>query len=123
MFQIFLGYLDDQDTYRQYQRVAMSKIGIARLKTIIREEIANLYEGDDHDSASKNVAAASKLIGAIEGFKESASEKAKSELASNLDAAEQILKRIIGSPMSYVDATEPPEQKVVHLKPEKKEVV
>ncbi len=100
----------------------MSKIGIARLKTIIQEEIMKLYEGDDHDSASKNVAAASKLISAIEGFKESASEKAKSELASNLDSVEQILKRVIGSPMSYVDATEPA-QKMVRLKPEKKEVV
>lgn len=100
----------------------MAKIGISRLKKIIREELENLREGDDHDAASKIMSAATKLLGAIESFKESASEKAKAEMGSNLEGIEKLLNRIVSSPMQYVDATNPP-AKMVSLKPEKKEVV
>lgn len=100
----------------------MAKIGIATLKKIIREEIENLYEGTDEDSASKIMSGATKLLSAIENFKESASEKVKAELGSNLDGVEQLLKRVVSSPMQYVDASSPGPKKV-SLKPEKKEVV
>lgn len=100
----------------------MAKIGISRLKKIIREEIENLYEGADEDAASKIMSSATKLLNAIESFKESSSEKLKSELGSNLDGVEQLLKRVVASPMQYVDVTSPGPKKVT-LKPEKKEVV
>ena len=90
----------------------MSKINLNTLKRIIREEIESLNEGADHDSASKIMGAATKLLGAIESFKESASEKAKAELGGNLDGLEQILNRIVAPPMQYVDATKPSAQKV-----------
>ena len=100
----------------------MAKIGLARLKKIIREEIENLHEGEDHDSASKIVSGATKLLNALESFKETASEKVKAEIGSNLDGLEQILKRVVSSPMQYVDVTKPPVQKVT-LKPQSKDVV
>ena len=100
----------------------MAKIGITRLKKIIREELQNIYEGTDEDSAAKMAQAASKLLGAIESFKDSASEKVKSEVGSNLDGVEQLLKRVVSSPMQYVDVTAAGPKKVT-LKPEKKEVV
>lgn len=100
----------------------MAKIGISRLKKIIREELQNIYEGADEDAAAKIMSGASKLLNAIESFKESASEKVKAEVGSNLDNIEQMLKRIVSSPMQYVDATSPGPKKVT-LKPEKKEVV
>lgn len=100
----------------------MAKIGIATLKKIIREEIENLYEGTDEDSASKIMSGATKLLNAIENFKETASEKVKAELGSNLDGVEQLLKRVVASPMQYVDVTSPGPKKV-SLKPEKKDVV
>lgn len=100
----------------------MAKIGISRLKTIIREELQNIYEGADEDTAAKIMSGASKLLNAIESFKETASEKVKAEVGSNLDGVEQLLKRIVASPMQYVDVAAPGPKKVT-LKPEKKEVV
>lgn len=96
----------------------MAKITLQTLKRIIHEEVVNLREGADHDTASKNVSAATKLLSAIESFKDGASEKAKAEMGTNLDAVEQLLNRIVASPMQYVDATKPPAQKVT-LKPQK----
>lgn len=100
----------------------MAKIGISSLKRIIREELQNIYEGADEDAAAKTMSGATKLLKAIESFKETSSEKVKSEVGSNLDGVEQLLKRIVASPMQYVDAVVPGPKKVT-LKPEKKEVV
>lgn len=100
----------------------MAKIGLARLKKIIREELETLHEGDDHDSAAKIMSAATKLLGAIEAFKESSSEKVKAEIGTNMDSVEQLLNRIVASPMQYVDATKPPTKKV-SLKPQKSNIV
>lgn len=100
----------------------MAKIGISRLKKIIREEMSLLREGEDHDSASKIMSSATKLLSAIETFKDTASEKAKAEMGSNLDGVEQLLNRIVASPMQYVDATKPPAKKIT-LKAQKPDVV
>lgn len=100
----------------------MPKIELTRLKKIIREEMALLHEGDDHDAAAKNMTNAAKLLKAIEAFKESTSSVAKGELGMHLEEVEKTLNRIVQSPMKYVDVTTPPtqKQKVVTLKPEKK---
>jgi uncharacterized damage-inducible protein DinB len=100
----------------------MAKIGLARLKNIIREEIENLHEGEDHDSASKIAKSASDLMKAIDSFREVSSEKARAEVGQNLQTMHQVLDRIVHSPMNYVDSTEPG-PKVVTLKPQNKEVV
>jgi molybdenum-dependent DNA-binding transcriptional regulator ModE len=96
----------------------MAKIEINRLQKIIREELENLREGADHDSAAKLMSAATKLINAIDSFKEAASEKAKAELDAHLASVEQTLSRIVSSPMQYVDVTKPPVKRVT-LKPQK----
>lgn len=81
----------------------MPKIDLNRLKTIIREEMKTLSEGADHDSATKQASVAAKLLNAVETFKEAASEKAKGDFGDSLAAVEQILTRIINSPMQYLD--------------------
>lgn len=99
----------------------MPKIALSRIKQIIREELQNLDEGQDHDSASKIMSSATKLLNAIESFKDDVSERAKGELGTNLDEVENILNRIVSSPMQYVDVAKPQAQKVT-LKPTKTDV-
>ena len=102
----------------------MPKITLDRLKKIIREEVEMLHEGEDHDSAAKVMNSAAKLISAIEAFREAGSEKAKTSLAeAGLDQVESALKRVIDSPMQYVDVTTPPAQKKVSLRPQKSSTV
>ena len=88
----------------------MPKIELDRLKKIIREELATkLNEGEDHNVASKQMSSATKLLGAVETFKNDASAKAKAEVGKLLEDLEKLLNRIIGSPMQYVDTTKPPQ--------------
>ncbi|NBW06518.1 MAG: hypothetical protein EBR82_00655 [Caulobacteraceae bacterium] len=97
----------------------MPQITLKRLQQIIREELS-LNEGADHDSAAKVMSSATKLLKAVESFKSASSEKARSEMGTHLDEIEKILNRVVGSPMQYVDATEPAMKKVT-LKPAKDE--
>lgn len=91
----------------------MSKIQLSRLKEIIQEEVALLKEGEEHEFASQNALNASKLLKAIDSSKKNFSEKAKSELSSaGLDRVEAILKRIIESPLEFVDMTKQITKKV-----------
>lgn len=91
----------------------MPRIHVSRLKKIIQEEINLLLEDESHESAAKNVSNASKLLNALKSSKENLSEKAKAELSeAGLDQIEQILNRIIASPLQYVDATKPPVKKI-----------
>lgn len=90
----------------------MPKIALNTLKKIIREEMSTLREGQDHDTAAKIMSSASKLLSAIEDFKESASEKVKSEIMTHVEEVEKNLNRIMASPMQYVDTMKPPAQKV-----------
>ena len=90
----------------------MSKIGLDKLKKIIQEEMISLHEGMDHDTAAKIMGGASKLLKAIESFKNTASEKVKAEMGSNLEEVEKLLNRIATSPMQYVDVTKPAARKV-----------
>lgn len=122
MSQIFLGCSSDQIHMTIISEDIMAKIGISRLKTLIREELQNIYEGADEDTAAKIMSGASKLLNAIDSFKESSSEKVKAEMGSNLEGVEQLLKRIVSSPMQYVDVVSPGPKKV-SLKAKKQEVV
>jgi len=100
----------------------MPKIALDTLKKIIREEMENLREGEDHDTAAKIMTSTSKLLSAIEAFKESSSEKVKSELGEPLEKVEQVLNRIMASPMQYIDVTKPVVKKVT-LKSQKTNLV
>jgi hypothetical protein len=100
----------------------MPKIQLDRLKQIIREEMSNLHEGEDHDSAAKLMSSASKLLNSLETFKDTSSEKVKAEIGSHLEEVETILKRIVSSPMQYVDSVKPVAKKV-SFKPQKTNLV
>jgi len=98
----------------------MAKITIETLKKIISEEIQNtIREGANEDSAAALASSASKLLKAIESFKDAATEKSRVDMGSHVDEIEKILKRIIASPMQYVDVPKPAVQKV-SLKPAEK---
>ena len=95
----------------------MPSIDLKKLKQIIREEVALVREGDDHDAAAKIVSSSAKLLKAIEAFKGSISEKVKADLGGHLEEVEKVLNRIVAPAVQHVDATKPPEKKVVTLKP------
>jgi hypothetical protein len=91
----------------------MSKITLPRLKRIIQEEIEHvLNEGENHDAASKIMSAATKLISAIEAFKESSTGSASAAVSPHIDGLESALKQIVSSPMNYVDSPKPVVKKV-----------
>lgn len=100
----------------------MSKITVIALRKIIFEEIKNLKEGINEDSAASLAFDASKLLKALESFKESATVKSKADLGNHLDEVEKILKRIITSPMQYIDVTKSVVKKV-SLKSSEKPVI
>jgi len=94
----------------------MAKINITTLRKIIAEEIRVLKEGAGEDSAAALVSSASKLLKALESFKESASHKSKADLEVHMNELEKTLKRIVASPMQYIDSPKPVVKKV-SLKP------
>jgi hypothetical protein len=85
----------------------MPKIALETVQRIIREEIRTLREGPDYDAASKLMGSAAKMLGALESFKETASEKVKSELGECMETLEGLLKRVAESPLKYVDSAKP----------------
>ena len=98
----------------------MAKITIQTLKKIISEEIKNIItEGDSEDKAAVLMSNASKLLKAIETFKVVATEKCKVDMGTCVDDMEKVLKRIINSPMQYVDVPKSVVKKV-SLKPAEK---
>lgn len=108
----------------------MHKLTISQLRKIISEEVRILTEGEKEDQAAAMAQNASKLLKAIEAFKSVASAKAKSTasasgepLDKHLLDVEKLLKRIVGSPLEYVDGPKNVDQqpevgkKTVSLKP------
>ena len=94
----------------------MPKITETMLKKIISEEIAQVLESSAHDAGAKVMSSASKLLSAIESFREAATGSASAEVSPHLDDLETSLKRIVDSPMQFVDVPKPVAKKV-SLKP------
>lgn len=84
----------------------MPAIHLKRLQQIIREELHRhtLHEGEQAKTAIDHAQAATKCLDAIEKYKEAASSKALAEMQSELDKVEQILNRVVASPLNYADA-------------------
>lgn len=95
------------------------KIGLLRLRQLINEELKTVTEQVDHASAAAIVTAASKLLHAIEGFKEKASPAAINAVTPHLGEIEQVLENMVETPGSYV-AKPKIEPKKVSLKAVKK---
>jgi len=119
MQQIFLG---SSGNYLPivHRITAMSKINLDKLKTIIREEMKVLKEGEDHQNAVDMADASAKLLKAVEAFNDAASEKLKAEVEGGLAALTKTLERVVSSPMNYVDKVNKPViKKKVSFKPDK----
>lgn len=95
-----------------YKESKMNKKTITpkRVKEIIREEISLFYsknrslnENESHKAALDHASAAAKCLDAIEKYIEVVSPKAQTELGDAFETITKILKRVIASPMNYVD--------------------
>lgn len=84
----------------------MPRIHIDRLKMIVRQEVFRnrmLHEGEDRKVALDHAALAAKCLDAIEKYKDGASAKAMGEMEEAFKTVEQVLNRVVSSPMQYAD--------------------
>lgn len=82
-------------------------IKLHRLREIINEEVeaaSALVEFVDHKGISDVVAMASKLLDAIENFKDKAPPAAINAVTPHLSKMEEVLENMVSSPGSYVSA-------------------
>lgn len=82
-------------------------IKLQRLREIINEEVTRstaLVEFVDHKGISDVVAIASKLLDAMEAFKEKAPPAAVNAVTPHLSEMEKVLENMVSSPGSYVTA-------------------
>lgn len=81
-----------------------AKITNARLREIIKEELAKqqIDEAVDHAGIKDVVNAASKLLGAVQSFKEKASAHAINAVTPGLGELEKTLENMVSNPSSYV---------------------
>lgn len=63
-----------------------------------------LSEGEHAKSAIDHASAATRCLDAIEKYKEVATSKALAEMQDELNKIEQILNRVVASPLVYADA-------------------
>lgn len=84
----------------------MAPIKMQRLREIISEEVAaaTLVEFVDHKGISDVVTMASKLLEAVEAFKEKAPPAAINAVTPHLGEMEKVLENMVSSPGSYVAA-------------------
>jgi len=83
-----------------------------RLRTIVSEELRRLGERVDHKGISSVVAVASKLMEAIESFKEKAPPAALNAVTPHVSALERSLEDMVSSPGSYVQVPRREPQRV-----------
>lgn len=83
----------------------MPKIGLDKLRNIIREELVrSLAEGEQAKSGIDHAREAVKCLDAIEKYKSLATSKALAEMQTELEKVEKVLHRITASPLEYADA-------------------
>lgn len=80
------------------------KISLLRLRQLISEEVekAAVNEQVDHKSIQSVVSVASKLLAAVEGFKEKAPPAAINAVTPHLGELEKVLENMVSTPGSYV---------------------
>jgi len=90
-----------------------NQITLPRLKTIIDEEVDRaMKESVDHASIREVVNGASKLLAAVEAFRDSANGPMISALTPHLDAMARALEDMVSTPGSYVEKKKATPQKV-----------
>jgi hypothetical protein len=95
------------------------QIGLLRLRQLINEELKQVNEQLDHNSIRDIVTVASKLLAAVENFKEKAPPAATNAVTPHINYLEQVLEDMVSTPGSYV-AKVKVEPKRVSLKAVKK---
>lgn len=93
------------------------KISLLKLRQIIKEEmrVPEINESLDHKGISSIVAVASKLLAAVDGFKEKAPPAAINAVTPHLAELEKVLENMVSTPGAYVPQPKK-EPKVVSLK-------
>lgn len=104
----------------------MKKITVPQLKEIIAQEInSTLQEAVDHEAIREVVNGASKLLAAVEAFKEVASPSMVNALTPQINQIEKTLERMVSNPGAYIQKKKPLAKNVlpkkVTLKPQKSE--
>lgn len=94
------------------------KITLERVRQIISEEVsaATIKEAVDHKGITDVVNVASKLLAAIEDFKEKAPHAAINAVTPHISELEKVLENMVSSPGSYVPVQKKKAQHV-SLKP------
>lgn len=96
----------------------MKKITVPQLKRIIAQEIkSTLQEAVDHEGIREVVNGASKLLAAVEAFKDVASPSMINALTPHLTDIEKTLESMVSNPGSYIQKQKPVAKKV-SLKPQ-----
>lgn len=90
--------------------MANPKITLEQLRRLIREEA--MKETVDHKSINSVVGVASKLLAAVEAFKEKAPPAAINALTPHLSEIEKNLENMVSSPGSYVPVPKKEPKKV-----------
>lgn len=78
------------------------KLKLKDLRRIVKEELSALSERVDHAGINKVVTGASKLLAAVEAFKESAPPSAINAVTPHIDELERVLEDMVSTPGSYV---------------------
>lgn len=78
------------------------KLKLKDLRRIVKEELSALTERVDHAGINKVVSGASKLLAAVEAFKESAPPSAINAVTPHIDELERVLEDMVSTPGSYV---------------------
>jgi len=94
------------------------KVTLERLKQLIAEEIQAINEQVDHKTINSIVGVASKLLAAVEAFKEKAPPAAINACTPHLGELERVLENMLSTPASYVPKVKK-EPKVVSLSAKK----
>lgn len=81
----------------------MSTISEEKLRKMILEELEQMSEQVDHEGVRKVVNGASKLLKALESFREDATGAMSNALTPHLDAMHKALEDMVSTPGSYVD--------------------
>jgi hypothetical protein len=79
-----------------------TKINLQQLRRIIKEELSAVNESVDHKSINSVVSVASKLLAAVEGFKEKAPPAAINAVTPHLSELEKVLENMVSTPGAYV---------------------
>ena len=87
-------------------------VSLERLKAIIAEEIDKVNEQVDHKTINSIVGVASKLLAAVEQFKEKAPPAAINATTPHLGELEKVLENMLSSPGSYVPRVKKEPKKV-----------